>query len=91
MKLSNKQYDFLKWFALVAIPAAVTLILTVGKIWGLPQYDNIGATVSAFGLFIAALIGASSNSYFGEYQDGNIIYDEAELYEGDGGDEAEDK
>lgn len=64
MKLSNKAYDILKWVALVVIPASATLVLTVGKIWGLPYYDNIGATISAIGLFIAAVIGVSSKDYY---------------------------
>ena len=63
MKLSNRQYDALKWIALVVIPAAATLTLTVGKIWGLPYYDNVAATISAVGLFIAAVIGASGKGY----------------------------
>lgn len=64
MKLSNRTYDILKWIALVVIPASATLVLTVGKIWGLPYYDNIGATISAIGLFIAAIIGVSSKDYY---------------------------
>lgn len=64
MKLSNRTYDILKWVALVVIPASATLVLTVGKIWGLPYYDNIGATISAIGLFIAAVIGVSSKDYY---------------------------
>lgn len=64
MKLSNKTYDILKWVALVVIPASATLVLTVGKIWGLPYYDNIGATISAIGLFIAAIIGVSSKDFY---------------------------
>jgi len=64
MKLDNKTYDILKWVALVVIPASATLVLTVGKIWGLPYYDNIGATISAIGLFIAAIIGVSSKDFY---------------------------
>ena len=64
MKVSNKTYDILKWVALVVIPASATLVLTVGKIWGLPYYDNIGATISAIGLFIAAIIGVSSKDFY---------------------------
>ena len=64
MKLSNRTYDILKWVALVVIPASATLVLTVGKIWGLPYYDNIGATISAVGLFIAAIIGVSSRDFY---------------------------
>lgn len=64
MKISNKTYDFLKWFALVAIPAFNLFILTLGKIWELPYYVQIAATVSAVGVLIAALIGASSKTYW---------------------------
>lgn len=64
MRLTNRTYDTLKWIALAVIPAASTLVLTVGKIWGLPYYDNIGATISAVGLFIAAIIGVSSKDFY---------------------------
>lgn len=64
MKLKNSTYDFLKWFALVAIPAFNLFILTLGKIWELPYYVQIAATVSAVGVLIAALIGASSKTYW---------------------------
>lgn len=64
MKISNKTYDFLKWFALVAIPAFNLFILTLGKIWELPYYVQIAATVSAVGVLIAALIGVSSKTYW---------------------------
>ena len=64
MKITNRTYDILKWVALVVIPASATLVLTVGKIWGLPYYDNIGATISAIGLFIAAIIGVSTKGFY---------------------------
>ena len=63
MRLSNTTYDRLKWFALVFIPAFEVLILTLGKIWGFPYYAEIGATVAAVGVFIAAIIGVSSKEY----------------------------
>ena len=64
MKISNKTYDFLKWFALIAIPALNVFILTVGKIWELPYYVQIAATISAVGVLIAALIGVTSRNYW---------------------------
>lgn len=64
MRLSDKAYTTLKWIALVVIPALSTLVLTVGKIWELAHYDSIGATISAIGLFIAAVIGVSSKDYY---------------------------
>lgn len=64
MKLSNISYDRLKWFALVFIPAFEVLILTLGKIWGIPYYSEIGASVAAVGVFLAALLGVSSKNYY---------------------------
>lgn len=64
MKLSNKWYDRIKWVAILFIPALATLILTVGKIWSLPYYDNIAATVTAFGVFLAAILGISTAAYY---------------------------
>ena len=63
MKFSNKQFDTIKWIALVFVPASATLVLTVGKIWSLPYYDNIAATITAFGLFLAAIIGVSTSQF----------------------------
>lgn len=70
MKLSNKQFDTIKWVALVLVPATATLVLTVGKIWGLPYYDNIAATITALGLFLAAIIGVST-AQFNEMANGD--------------------
>lgn len=64
MRLSDGMYDKLKWFALAFIPAFEVLILTLGKIWGIPYYSEIGATVAAVGVFIAAIIGVSSKNYY---------------------------
>ncbi len=63
MKLSNKTYDFLKWFALIALPATQVFWLTVGKVWGFPYLTEVGATIGALGLFIAALLGISIKGY----------------------------
>ena len=64
MKLSNISYDRLKWFALVFVPAFEVLILTLGKIWGIPYYSEIGASVAAVGVFLAAILGVSSRYYY---------------------------
>lgn len=62
-KLSDAVYDFLKWFALTAIPAIEAFWLTVGKVWGFPHLTEIGTTIAAVGLLIAALIGVSTVNY----------------------------
>jgi len=78
MKLSNRTYDFLKWFALVALPATQVFWLTVGKVWGFPYLTEVGATIGAVGLFIAALLGLSVKGY----TDGAVIDTDA-IPEGD--------
>ena len=74
MKLTNKQYDFLKWFALTCLPAFQVFWLTVGKVWGFPYLTEVGATIGALGLFIAALLGLSAK----QFNDGAVIYDDDE-------------
>ena len=71
MKLPNKVYDFLKWFALVAIPAIEAFWLTVGKVWGFPYLTEIGTTIAAVGLLIAALIGVSTVNSNKELKEGD--------------------
>ena len=85
MRLPNGAYDKIKWVALAFIPALEVLILTVGKIWGLPYYDNIAATIAAVGVFLAAIIGVSSKTYYedletweGPLEDPAIFDDETE-------------
>ena len=75
MKLSNINYDRMKWFALVFVPAFEVLTLTLGKIWGIPYYSEIGATVAAVGVFLAAVIGVTSRNY---YKDLDIPREEGE-------------
>ena len=83
MRLSNGTYDILKWVALIAIPAVNVFILTLGKIWELPYYVQIAATISAVGVLIAALIGASSKTYWEdvdvEDEDEDFDEDQAQL------------
>lgn len=74
MRLSNKTYDFLKWVALVALPAFQVFWLTVGKVWNFPYLTKIGATIGATGLFIAALLGLSTK----QFNDGAVIYEDEE-------------
>lgn len=62
--MSNKTFDYLKWFALVFVPALEILILTVGKIWGAAYYVEIAQTVAACGVFLAALLGYSNQKYY---------------------------
>ena len=63
MKLSNKQYDILKWIALIALPAAGTLYFTLATIWGFPYGDQIVGTITAVDTFLGALLGISTSQH----------------------------
>ena len=81
MKISNRTYDILKWVALAVLPACEALILTVGKIWMLPYYAEIGATVAAVGVFLAAIIGVTSSNYYAEEDMHDMFSDQIEEQE----------
>lgn len=66
MKLPNNVYDFLKWFALIALPAFGTFYAVVGTTWGLPYVEPIKTTCLALGTLIGACIGVSSANYYKE-------------------------
>ena len=66
MKLSNKNYDLLKWIAQILLPAAATLYVAAAGIWGFPYAKEIAGTISAVDLFLGALLGISSINYYKE-------------------------
>lgn len=68
MKLSNNVYNTLKWACLIAVPAVITLISTLGTIYG---WDTtaITATIGAVATFVGALIGISNSAYIKSAQE----------------------
>lgn len=64
----SKWYDFLKYFALIFIPAFVVLLNTIGQIWNLEHIPQITATIAAVGVFLGALLQISSAKYHKETQ-----------------------
>ena len=63
MKLTNKQYDVLKWIALIVLPAVATLYFTLANIWGLPYGEQVVGTITAIDTFLGALLGISTNQH----------------------------
>lgn len=63
-KLSNEQYDLLKWIAQYLLPALATLYATVGKIWSLHYTIEISATLMALDTFLGVCLGISSANYY---------------------------
>lgn len=63
MLLDNKMYDFLKFIAMIVLPALATLYFALASIWGLPYGEQIVGTISAVDAFLGALLGVSTNNY----------------------------
>lgn len=61
--LSNKTYDWLKWAAIIAIPAVSTFVSFVFPLWGIPHASEIAQTITAVGTLLGALLGISSVQY----------------------------
>lgn len=63
MKLTNNQYDILKWIAQILLPAIGTLYFALANIWGFPYAEQIVGTITAVDAFLGVLLGISSDSY----------------------------
>lgn len=63
MKLSNKVYNILKWGLIIFVPALITLIGTLGKIYGF-ETETITLTIGAVATFLGVITGISNNNYY---------------------------
>lgn len=63
LKMSNSTFDFLKWVALVVLPALATLYGALAPVWGWPYGDQIVYTITALDTFLGALLGISNLQY----------------------------
>ena len=77
--MNKKTYDVLKFIAQIALPAFITLWVTISTIWGIPYKDAIAGTLAAIDAFLGALLMLDSNKYFKDkvildaidFEDGN--------------------
>lgn len=63
MKMSNKVYDVLKWFAMVVLPASATFYAGLAGTWGLPYAEQIPTTITLLNAFLGAVMMISSHQY----------------------------
>lgn len=61
--LTNKQYDILKWVALVLLPALGTLYFGLAGIWGFPYGEQIVGTITVIDTFLGVILGISTKQY----------------------------
>lgn len=63
MKLPNKVYDVLKWFAMVVLPATAALYSGLAGIWGFPYGEQIVGTIVVVETFLGTLLQISNAQY----------------------------
>ena len=66
MHMKNSTYDFLKWIAMIVLPATSTLYLALAGLWGLPYPEAISGTIMALDTFLGSVLGIASKDYTGE-------------------------
>lgn len=62
MKLSDTTYDFLKWMLMIVVPALITLISSLGTIYGWDT-NTITLTIAAIATFLGVITGISNSNY----------------------------
>lgn len=63
MILTNKVYDFLKWITLILLPAISVLYMALAPLQSLPFATEIVTTIAAIDVFLAVLLGISTNTF----------------------------
>lgn len=62
--IPNRVYDWLKWTAIVCLPAFSSFILIISKIYGWPDLGiQIAETLTATATLLGALLGISAIQY----------------------------
>lgn len=70
--MSNRQYDILKFVALIALPAVAALYSSLSGIWGWPRGQETLATIAAIQVCLGVLLKWASDRYD---KDGDGEYD----------------
>lgn len=70
MKLSNKAYNTLKWVLLIFVDALITLIGSLGQIYGFDT-EKIILTIASISTFLGIITGISNHNYYKKGDDNN--------------------
>ena len=65
MKLSDSTYNILKWILMIVVPALITLISSLGTIYGWDT-STITLTIAAIATFLGVITGISNANYYKE-------------------------
>jgi hypothetical protein len=71
--LNPKVYDFVKWIALVVLPAASVFVITLGLILQWNQAQVVAAVLTALDTFLGALLKKSSTNFKAQNTLGDLV------------------
>ena len=64
MKMNDTLYNWLKWTAIICLPALSSFIVVISRIWGWADLGSmIAQTITAVAVLLGALLGISSLNY----------------------------
>jgi hypothetical protein len=61
--INPKLYDFLKWAALVLLPAAASLYVALGSLWDFPAIQQVVGTMTAIDAFLGLILNKSAKNF----------------------------
>lgn len=61
--ISNQTYNVLKQVVTIVLPAIATLYYTLAQIWGLPNPEEVVATIAALTTFLGVFLQIASSSW----------------------------
>ena len=61
--MPSSVYDFLKWSALIALPAFGTFYFTLAPLWNLPAANQVAGTTLALTTLLGTLLGIATRNY----------------------------
>lgn len=61
--MTNKVFDYLKWVAILVMPALATLVAVIFPLWGIPYADEVAQTITALATFLGVVLGVSNGTY----------------------------
>ena len=63
MKLSDNQYNTMKWLVILFLPALAALYAGLADVWGLPYPEQLPRTINYIQVFLGTIIGISTINY----------------------------
>lgn len=71
--ITGKLYDYLKFFALIVLPALGTLYFALADLWGLPAAEQVVGSIVALDTFLGVILGISQVTYTKGIADAGVM------------------